>query len=59
MTHAGALRSKNVGTSNHNAGEKPARRKNKVSHSTIVGVGLVGPKEMERSASDGHRVNIP
>ena len=59
MTHAGALRSKNVGTSNHNAGEKPARRKNKVSLSTIVGEGLVGPKEMVRTASDGHTVNIP
>ena len=59
MTHAGALRSKNVGTSNHNAGEKPARRKNKVSLATFVVEGLVGPKEMERSASDGHRVNIP
>ncbi len=59
MTHAGAYGSKNVGTSNHNAGEKPARRKNKVSHSTIVGVGLVGPKEMVRTASDGHTVNIP
>jgi hypothetical protein len=59
VTHAGALRSKNVGTSNHNAGEKPARRKNKVSLSTIVGEGLVGPKEMVRTASDGHMVNIP
>ena len=59
MTHAGALRSKNVGTSNHNAGEKPARRKNKVSLSTIVGEGLVEPKEMVRTASDGHMVNIP
>ncbi len=59
MTHAGALRSKNVGTSNHNAGEKPARRKNKVSLSTIVGEGLVGPKGMTRVAPDGHMVNIP
>ena len=59
MTHAGALRSKNVGTSNHNAGEKPARRKNEVSLSTFVGEGLVGPKEMVRTASDGHMVNIP
>ena len=59
MTHAGAFGSKNVGTSNHNAGEKPARRKNEVSLSTIVGEGLVGPKEMARAASDGHRVNIP
>ena len=59
MTHAGALRSKNVGTSNHNAGEIPARRKTKVSYSMSIRVGLVGPKEMERSASDGHMVNIP
>ena len=59
MSHGGALRSKNVGTSNHNTGEKPVRRKNKVSLSTIVGEGLVGPKEMVRTASDGHTVNIP
>ena len=59
VTHAGALRSKNVGTSNHNAGEKPARRKIKVSLAMIVSQGLVGPKEMVRTASDGHRVNIP
>ena len=59
MTHAGALRSKNVGTSNHNAGEIPARRKTKVSCSMSIRAGLVGPKEMARAASDGHRVNIP
>ncbi len=59
MTHAGAFGSKNVGTSNHNAGEKPARRKNKVSLSMFVREGLVGPKEMVRTASDGHTVNIP
>ena len=59
MTHAGALRSKNVGTSNHNAGENPARRKIKVSLAMIVSQGLVGPKEMAKAASDGHMVNIP
>ena len=59
MTHAGALRSKNVGTSNHNGGEKPPRRKNKVSEATIVVLGLVDPKEMVRTASDGYTVNIP
>ena len=59
MTHAGTFRSKNVGTSNHNAGEKPARRKNKVSGATFVALGLVGPKEMARAASDGYTVNIP
>ena len=59
MTHAGAFGSKNVGTSNHNAGEKPARRKTKVSLSTFVGEGLVGPKGMVKTAPDGHMVNIP
>ena len=59
MTHAGASRSKNVGTSNHNRGEKPRRRKIKVSFATIVDEGLVGPKEMAKAASDGHMVNIP
>jgi hypothetical protein len=59
VTHAGALRSKNVGTSNHNAGEKPARRKIKVSLAMIVSQGLVGPKGMVRTALDGHTVNIP
>ena len=59
MTHGGALRSKNVGTSNHNAGEKPARRKTKVSFSMIVREGLVGPKGMAKAAPDGHMVNIP
>ena len=59
MTHGGALRSKNVGTSNHNAGEKPARRKTKVSFSMIVREGLVGPKGMAKAEPDGHMVNIP
>ena len=58
-THAGGVRSKNAGTSNHNAGEKAARRQNKVSLSTLVGEGLVGPKGMVRTAPDGHTVNIP
>jgi hypothetical protein len=55
----GASRSKNVGTSNHNLGERPRRRKTKVSLSTFVGEGLVGPKGMVRTAPDGHMVNIP
>ena len=59
MTHGGALRSKNVGTSNHNAGEIPARRKTKVSFAMIISEGLVGPKEMTKVGSDGHMVNIP
>ena len=59
MTHGGALRSKNVGTSNHNAGENPARRKIKVSLAMTISQGLVGPKEMANAGSDGHTVNIP
>lgn len=59
MTHGGALRSKNVGTSNHNAGENPARRKIKVSLAMIVSQGLVGPKGMVKTEPDGHMVNIP
>ena len=58
-THSGALRSENASTSNRNAGEIPARRKNKVSYSTVIRVGLVGPKPMAKAAGDGHRVNIP
>ena len=59
MSHAGACGSKNVGTSNHNAGENPARRKNKVSLAMIISQGLVGPKGMVKTAPDGHMVNIP
>ena len=59
MTHAGALRSKNVGTSNHNWGENPQRRKTEVSCSMSIRAGLVGPKAMTRVAADGQQVNIP
>ena len=59
MTHSGALRSKNVGTSNHNGGENPPRRKTKVSCSMSIRAGLVGPKVMAKAATDGQQVNIP
>ena len=59
VTHGGAFGSKNVGTSNHNRGEKPLRRKTKVSLAMIVSQGLVGPKRMAKAARDGHMVNIP
>ena len=59
MTHGGAWRSKNVGTSNRNAGENPARRKTKVSWALIVNSGLVGPKVMAKAEADGYMVNIP
>ncbi len=58
MTHAGALRSKNVGTSNHNWGENPQRRKTKVSCSMSIRAGLVGPKAMAIAAADGQQINI-
>ena len=59
VSHGGVLRSKNVGTSNHNAGENPARRKTKVSLAMTISQGLVGPKRMAKAARDGHMVNIP
>lgn len=59
VSHCGADTSKNVGTSNHNAGEIPARRKTKVSFAMTISEGLVGPKGMEKSGPDGHMVNIP
>ncbi len=36
VTHAGAFGSENAGTSNHNAGENPARRKTKVSSAMVI-----------------------
>ena len=59
VTHAGAYGSKNVGTSNRNAGETPARRKNKVSFAMEINEGLVGPKPMAIAGGDGFTVNIP
>ena len=40
---AGGIRSANADMSNDNEGEKPARRKPKVSCATLIGAGLVGP----------------
>ena len=53
VTHAGASGSENVGTSNRNAGEIPARRKIKVSLAMTISQGLVGPKRMAKAARDG------
>ena len=36
---AGGIRSANADMSNDNAGEKPARRKSKVSCATVIGAG--------------------
>ena len=59
VTHSGALRSEDAGTSNHNAGENPAHRKTEVSFAMTISEGLVGPKAMARAAADGYMVNIP
>ena len=59
VTHAGAIGSENVGTSNRNGGGIPPRRKNKVSFAMEIIEGLVGPKPMANAAGDGHTVNIP
>ena len=59
VTHSGACRSKNVGTSNHNPSENLGRRKTKVSFAMIISEGLVGPKGMTKVGPDGHTVNIP
>ena len=58
-THAGAMGSENVGTSNRNGGGIPPRRKNKVSFAMEIIEGLVGPKGMANAAPDGYMVNIP
>ena len=49
----------NVGISNHNAGEKPAHRKPKVSLAMLINQGLVGPKGKPKGDPDGQPVNIP
>ena len=59
VTHTGARGSENVGTSNRNASEILARRKNKVSFAMEIIEGLVGPKPMANAAGDGYTVNIP
>ena len=59
MTHSGAHGSENAGTSNHKAGENPARRKTQVSLALMISQGLVGPKRMAKAARDGHTVNSP
>jgi hypothetical protein len=59
VSDSGAARSENVGTSNHNAGEIPARRKSKVSFAMLISEGLVGPKVIAKAEADGHKVNIP
>ena len=51
--YVGGIRSANADMSNDNIGEKPIRRKSKVSCSTLIGAGLVGPKVRLKSVIDG------
>ncbi len=59
VTHGGACRRENVGTSNRNGGVIPPRRKIEVSLAMTISQGLVGPKPMRKRGGDGHTVNIP
>ena len=55
----GARTSANAGTSSVKAGEKPARRKSKVSWATLIVPGSVGPKPRPKGVGDGQLVHIP
>src|SRR5471032_1589393 len=55
---AGGIRSANADMSSDNGGEKPPRRKPKVSCSTFIG-GESAPKARQRCVADGKQVNIP
>ena len=59
MKFGGALRSENVGMSSDNLCENQRHRKSEVSYATLIGVGLVGPKEQPKGESDGQLVKIP
>ena len=59
MRFGGALGRENVGISNHNAGERPAHRKPKVSLAMFISQGLVGSKGKPRGDPDVQPVNIP
>ena len=45
--------------SNDKPGEKPGRRKPKVSCARVIRAGLAGPKPRPKGVGDGKRVNIP
>ena len=49
----GVAGSENVGISSKKAGEKPARRKFKVSWATMIGSGLGDPKSRPKGVGDG------
>src|SRR5438094_4009164 len=55
----GVCTSANAGTSSVKVGEKPARRKSKVSWATLIVPGSVGPKPRPQGVGDGQLVHIP
>ena len=59
MRSAGVSTSDNVGISSENCGEKPQRRKSKVSWGRLIHPGLVDPKARPKGVVDGYPVNIP
>ncbi len=59
VNEGGALRSENVGISNHKADEKSAHRKPKVSLAMTISQGLGGPKGKPKGVPNGQPVNIP
>jgi len=59
VSEGGATGRENVGMSNDKPDEKSGHRKPKVSHATIIDVGLVGPKVRPKGVADGEQVNIP
>ena len=58
MRSAGRSRNENVGTSSDKTGEKPVRRKPKVSWGRLILPGLVGPKLRSRDVGEGKQINI-
>ena len=56
---AGRSGSDYVGMSSENGGEKPPRRKPKVSWARLIRPGLGGPKVRPKGVADGQQVNIP
>jgi hypothetical protein len=54
-----SLRRAYAGMSSDKTGEKPVRRKPKVSWARLILPGLVGPKPRPKGVGDGKQVNIP
>ena len=59
VSPCGACTSANAGTSSVKGGEKPPRRKSKVSWATLIVPGSVGPKPRPQGVGDGQLAHIP